>query len=68
MIRLYWEEGLGTYEIPLSKKSSETWRTPAIYCRMATSGDSSISLTASSKQSVGIRVSESTIYRLGSAN
>lgn len=56
---MYRENKLETYEIPLSKKSSETCKTPAIYCKMATSGDTPVLLTAYNKQPVGIRVSES---------
>lgn len=46
--------------MPFSKKLFATCMTPEEYCRIPTSGDRSISLAASSRQSTGTRVSEST--------
>jgi hypothetical protein len=52
---------VATYVIPFMKKSSATTITPELYCSIPTSGYCSISLTASSKQSSGTMVSESTV-------
>ena len=51
------KRGCCTY--PFSKKLSVTCMTPEEYCKIPTSGDCSISVAASSKQSCGTRVSES---------